>query len=204
MQLAEVIGHVNLVGQIMKEVMREGEHFGTIPGCGSKKCLLLPGAQKLSMTFRFAPKYRVEEKLADNGHREYRVVCLLRTMGTKTFVGQGLGFCSTQESKYSRRPPADVCNTVLKMAKKRAFVDAVIVATSASDIFTQDLEEEAKPDHRAEALLVLCKASEKGLEAMREAWKALPLDVRHSITASDIEKLKRYAASVEIFVNERM
>ena len=32
-------------------------------------------------------------------------------------------------------------NTVLKMAKKRALVDAVLTATAASDIFTQDLED---------------------------------------------------------------
>jgi len=38
--------------------------------------------------------------------------------------------------------PADYYNTCLKMAKKRSFVDAVLTATAASDIFTQDIEEE--------------------------------------------------------------
>lgn len=37
--------------------------------------------------------------------------------------------------------PADQYNTVLKMAKKRALVDAVLTATAASDIFAQDLED---------------------------------------------------------------
>ena len=36
---------------------------------------------------------------------------------------------------------ADVYNTVLKMAKKRAHVDAILTATAASDIFTQDVED---------------------------------------------------------------
>lgn len=36
---------------------------------------------------------------------------------------------------------ADCWNTVKKMAKKRAFVDAVLTVTAASDIFTQDVEE---------------------------------------------------------------
>ena len=36
---------------------------------------------------------------------------------------------------------ADSYNTVLKMSKKRAYVDATITATAASDIFTQDLED---------------------------------------------------------------
>jgi hypothetical protein len=36
---------------------------------------------------------------------------------------------------------ADQYNTVLKMAKKRAHVDAILTATGASDIFTQDVED---------------------------------------------------------------
>ena len=36
---------------------------------------------------------------------------------------------------------ADVANTVLKMAKKRAMVDGILTVTGASDIFTQDIEE---------------------------------------------------------------
>lgn len=37
--------------------------------------------------------------------------------------------------------PADVANTVLKMAHKRAYVHAVIMATAAGAIFTQDVED---------------------------------------------------------------
>lgn len=40
-----------------------------------------------------------------------------------------------------RTEPADLANTILKMAKKRALVDAVLTATAASDIFTQDIED---------------------------------------------------------------
>ncbi|NEZ85860.1 hypothetical protein EXN65_16050 [Clostridium botulinum] len=36
---------------------------------------------------------------------------------------------------------ADLVNTILKMAKKRAFIDAVLQVASLSDVFTQDLEE---------------------------------------------------------------
>lgn len=41
---------------------------------------------------------------------------------------------------------ADYWNTVLKMAKKRALVDAVLLATGASALFTQDLED-GQPDN---------------------------------------------------------
>jgi hypothetical protein len=45
------------------------------------------------------------------------------------------------EVKAEKADPADYLNTVVKMAKKRAFVDAMLTTTSASDIFTQDIDE---------------------------------------------------------------
>ena len=48
------------------------------------------------------------------------------------------------ETKVEYDNPADFFNTVIKMAKKRAHVDAIITATAASDIFTQDIED---PEH---------------------------------------------------------
>lgn len=45
------------------------------------------------------------------------------------------------DEKIENQNPADVFNTVLKIAKKRAFVDATITATASSDFFTQDLED---------------------------------------------------------------
>ena len=43
--------------------------------------------------------------------------------------------------KQIRTEQADVANTVLKMAKKRALVDFTLTALAASDIFAQDLED---------------------------------------------------------------
>lgn len=48
---------------------------------------------------------------------------------------------NVEQKKQVRTNPADVANTILKMAKKRAQVDAVITVTAASDIFTQDIED---------------------------------------------------------------
>ena len=45
------------------------------------------------------------------------------------------------EGKAENPDVADAWNTVLKMAKKRAFVDATISTCAASDLFTQDLED---------------------------------------------------------------
>jgi len=45
------------------------------------------------------------------------------------------------KQRQVRTVPADVANTVLKMAKKRAQIDLTLTALAASDIFTQDLED---------------------------------------------------------------
>lgn len=195
MGINEILSQVKLIQDVMKSVMTDGEHYGTIPGCGDKKTLLQPGAQKLTMTFRLAPEYQIQEVNLERGHKEYRVICTLKSIQSGSFVGQGVGCCSSMESKYRWRGgarrcpqcgketiikgkaeygggwlcfqkkggcgqkwpdgaaeiesqsiekiendnPADTFNTVLKMAKKRAFVDATITATAASDIFTQDV-----------------------------------------------------------------
>jgi predicted RNA-binding Zn-ribbon protein involved in translation (DUF1610 family) len=41
--------------------------------------------------------------------------------------------------------PADLQNTILKMAKKRAYIDATLSVVGASEFFTQDVETEHKP-----------------------------------------------------------
>lgn len=46
-----------------------------------------------------------------------------------------------QGEKVENTDIADTYNTVLKMGKKRAFVDAVLNTTAASDMFTQDIED---------------------------------------------------------------
>ena len=58
----------------------------------------------------------------------------------KKVDGQGWMVAKGGE-KVETDNPADHYNTVLKMAKKRALVDAVLTTTAASDIFTQDLED---------------------------------------------------------------
>ncbi|HPA21039.1 MAG TPA: hypothetical protein PLU30_25045 [Verrucomicrobiae bacterium] len=186
---AQILDQVNLIQQVMRAVMRDGEHFGKIPGCGDKPTLLKPGAEKLAMTFRLRPEFAVEVIDLPRGHREVRVVCTLRT-ANGSVLGQGVGSCSTMESKYRYRSEstgrevpkaywasrdanllggpefsakkfdgrwvivhrvesndlADAYNTILKMSKKRALVDAVITATAASDIFTQDVEDFRETD----------------------------------------------------------
>jgi hypothetical protein len=166
----EVRADINLIQQVMKDCMKSGTHYGTVPGCGDKPTLLKAGAEKLLSTFRLGCDPDVTD-LSDGIIIRYRVKARAFTPSGIT-VGYGVGECSTAEDKYGwrkavnqeefnatpdtarrikytykgniqqvRTNPADVANTVLKMAKKRAQVDLCLTVCGASDIFTQDIEE---------------------------------------------------------------
>ena len=55
--------------------------------------------------------------------------------------GQARGEKVETETMQVRTEPADLANTVLKMAKKRAQVDLCLTALAASDVFDQDLDD---------------------------------------------------------------
>lgn len=108
-----------------------------------------------------------------------------------------------EQKKQVRTNPADVGNTILKMAKKRAQVDAAITVTAASDIFTQDIEdlpdelrdqfvqdarrekpERPAPVETAETIALantLLAESDKGRDAFGKAWAALTPEQRNSV-----------------------
>jgi hypothetical protein len=59
--VGEITAQSMVIHRILNEVMVEGIHYGKIPGTGDKPTLLQPGAEKLCVTFRLAPKYHVED-----------------------------------------------------------------------------------------------------------------------------------------------
>ena len=97
---------VNRIQEVMKAVMKDGEHYGKIPGCGDKPSLLKPGAEKLMFTFRLVahPEVEVYDLYHPNvqGHREYRVKVKICSLNG-TYMGGGVGSCSTMENKYRFR-----------------------------------------------------------------------------------------------------
>ena len=57
--------------------------------------------------------------------------------------------CKKSSEKVSNPDLPDLYNTILKMAKKRALVDAIMTATAASDVFNrEDPDEEEMFDER--------------------------------------------------------
>ncbi len=106
----EVLEHVALIEDVMKRVLKRDKHYGIIPGT-EKPTLYKAGAEKLGVTFRLAPEY--DEQVIDlsNGHREYRFKCRLRHIITGAILGEGVGSCSTMESKYRWRTQRRTCPT---------------------------------------------------------------------------------------------
>jgi hypothetical protein len=155
MAIAQIVARKEKVLEILHTVMDEGRHYGLIPGCGDKPALFKAGAELLALTFGLAPTFTIEQANLEGGHREYRITCSLRHIASGVVLGEGVGSCSTQEKKYrikyGKPNPdlADVYNTVLKMAKKRAQVDATLTVVGASDLLTQDIEEIPREDRRA-------------------------------------------------------
>ncbi len=172
---AEIRAQVNLIQEVMQAVMKEGEHYGVVPGT-KKPSLWKPGSEKLLSTFRIAIEPIIEDLSTDDVAR-YRVTARATSMATGAHLGSGVGEASSNEEKYKwrravctqefeatpenrrrlkwgkdqkeriyqiqqvRTEPADVANTILKMAKKRAQIDVTLTVTAASDIFTQDIED---------------------------------------------------------------
>ena len=136
---------------LIRDALQEGQDYGKIPGT-AKNTLLKPGAERLCLAFGLRAAFEIMEQEVDhdraNPHKgnqvsyglyRYVVRCVLHGPDGRE-VGQGIGSCSTLESKYVSRP-RDSENTALKMAKKRALVDGVLSTLGLSDRFTQDVED---------------------------------------------------------------
>lgn len=185
----DVRKNTQLVKKALQELMIDGVDYGTVPGCGDKKGLFKPGAEKLMLMFKLGCFLEQKNESDNPDIIKYIVKTKIVHLPTGIELGIGVGSASTDEEKYKwrkmvcqeefdatpeerrrekwykayqekpaysvkqvRTNPADVENTVLKMAAKRSKVDAVITCTGASDIFNQgeddiiiDIEEARQP-----------------------------------------------------------
>lgn len=99
---------VHLIQDVMEAVMKNGEHYGLIPGCGDKPALLKPGAEKLCLTFRLDPQYDSTERFVGD-HLFVKSKCILYHSTSGRRLGSGEGSCSTKESKYAYRQGSRKC-----------------------------------------------------------------------------------------------
>ena len=103
----QVLAQVEKIQTLMKAVMKNGEHYGVIPGT-PKPTLLKAGAEKLCLMFRLDPQYETRE-LRDGEHLTVLSTCTLYHIPSGNRMGSGLGSCSTRESKYAYRKAERVC-----------------------------------------------------------------------------------------------
>lgn len=168
--LVQIRAHINLIQQVLKSVMKKDVHYGVIPGT-SKPTLYKPGAEYIMVLFRLNARPNIEDLSTDDAIRYRVSVMVTHQISRHEIgwgVGECSSDeekykwkkCSLEEFnatpedrrrlKYYpegkpamqvRAQPADIANTILKMAKKRALVDAALTCTAASDVFDQDLED---------------------------------------------------------------
>ena len=156
---------INKFQNIVRANMVEGHDFGVIPGT-KKPTLLKPGAEKIAKLLGLSDLYEIIDRQEDWDKPFFRVVIaeglgecnsleskyrwrwvfpsdvpenlekgklLSREINTKR--GKAKQYRLENEDIYSQ------VNTILKMAKKRALVDASLSAGRLSDVFTQDVED---------------------------------------------------------------
>src|SRR5690606_29776380 len=99
---------VRKVHEVQRSVMKEGTHYGKVPGV-DKPTLLKPGAEVLGMTFRLAPDFEITEQVREGNHLTVVVRCKLHHAPTGALLGSGMGSCSTRESKYCYRKAERLC-----------------------------------------------------------------------------------------------
>ncbi len=141
--LEEAGRRIAMLKQFVREHMVEGEDYGVIPGASPKPTLFKPGAEKLNAIFGLAPVVEITNRVEDwdAGFAAYEIKVILMNKRTGAVEAEGIGNCNSRERRYKNQDAANIANTLLKMAKKRALIDATLSATRASGMFTQDLED---------------------------------------------------------------
>ena len=168
--IANTMAKIQQMQNVVQKTLKKGHDFGEVPGT-TKPTLLKPGGEKICMLFGLNPEYEFLQTTEDYDKEffSYNIRCTLFRNGQP--VAQGVGSCNSKEKKYRfinvdevpenyigyqeqfkdkygrnkyKINNPDICslvNTILKMAKKRAFVDAVLQVASLSEVFTQDVED---------------------------------------------------------------
>tara|TARA_R100000458_G_C8275591_1_gene250709 strand:+ start:661 stop:1503 length:843 start_codon:yes stop_codon:yes gene_type:complete len=90
---------MGLVQSLLKDVLRDGVHFGTVPGV-DKPFLFQPGADKIHLMFNLMPRYEIVSKQETENLISYMVECSIIHRGTGNVFGTALACCNSREDKY--------------------------------------------------------------------------------------------------------
>ena len=122
---------------------------------GKKPSLYKSGAEKIIMAYQLMCRYSIESKIEDidakgNGFFYYSVKCSLFkgfTLPDGTYqeveYSNGYGSANTREGRNGTASAYNTANANLKMAQKRAMVQAALAVSGLSSMFTMDIEDES-------------------------------------------------------------
>jgi len=117
--------------------LKEKQDYYTILG---KKSLAKGGAEKLASIYNLVATFEKDAETVQMLGEIKGMVCYICNLSRDDkIIGQGRGADTLQRNQNDP-------NKTIKMAQKRAYVDAVIRTTGLSDIFTQDMCPEDRPD----------------------------------------------------------
>ena len=139
-QIQGTLTKITQFQQLVQSQLKQNHDYGIIPGT-PKPTLLKPGAEKILMLMGLRSEFEIVDSTRDfeKGFFQYQVRCKLYR--GDILITEGLGAANTKERKYLKQDPYTIDNTVLKIAKKRALIDAVLLVASLSEVFTQDIED---------------------------------------------------------------
>lgn len=151
-KLKNITEKTNVIEEFIKDNFKEGIDYAVAFAGADKKTLTKAGSEKICLLFNVQPKFRKDEETLSmigdiKGVIAY--VCELVDRKTGNVVAEGRGACSIEEKstydKYNKVSVAKV-NTSIKIAQKRAKVDAVLNMAGLSDRFTQDKGDDETED----------------------------------------------------------
>ena len=136
--------HLKAIKSFVSGELKNGidKDYAIVPGT-NKKSLLKPGAEKLMKLFGFSSRVECIEKTVspEENFAMFTYKASIIHIKSGAIVADCEGICNSMEKKYRNNQFMDILNTIMKMSQKRALVGAVILATGASDYFTQDEDE---------------------------------------------------------------
>lgn len=101
------------VQEVMVKVLREGEHYGEIPGTTQegkkpKKVLLQPGAEVLCQVFRLRPEYEEMSVVEKDDFIFIKLRCRLYS-NSGELIGESIASANTREEKYATQTSSRLC-----------------------------------------------------------------------------------------------
>lgn len=232
--VVEIRQRVNLVQEVMQNIMKRDTHYGTIPGTPKPTlykpgaevlCVTFRIAQEYKIEDLSSDghaRYRVTcigrhqttgitlgEGVGEcsSGEEKYKwrgAACKAELDYTPENMRRKKFYKNGNSVDQIRTEPADLANTILKMACKRAMIAMTLNVTAASDIFTQDIEdipEELRTEEAGQPATdpeltvkwVKMASGATNAEALTEIWQA---GVKEIQAAKDMTTYAAFKAAV--------